>query len=61
MRIWQDASGPRLSYRTGMLNISDLDPDRRTMGLSWSMGRWTLARIGLGCLWAAMWARKHHG
>lgn len=58
MMIWQDASGARLSYRNGMLHISDLDEDRRTMGLSWSMHRWTLVRIGLGCLWAAVWARK---
>lgn len=58
MRIWQDASGQRLSYRAGMLSISELDDEARSMGFSWSMGRWTLARIGLGCLWAAMWARK---
>lgn len=58
MRIWQDATGARISYRNGMLHISDLDDEARAMGLAWSIGRWTLVRIGLGCIWAAMWARK---
>ena len=53
MRLFFDPSGPMLTYRLGLLEISDLNPE---MHVQWRMTRWEMFKLGMRCLLAVTFA-----
>jgi hypothetical protein len=51
MTLFWHPAGPLLAYRSGMLEIKDLNPELETR---WRMSRMEMLRLGCKCLVAAL-------
>ena len=50
MTLFFHNSGPLLRYKSGTLEISDLNPELHTR---WAVSRWDMLRLGLRCIVAS--------
>jgi hypothetical protein len=50
MKLFYAPCGPLMTYREGLLKISDLNPEIAT---KWQMSRWEMFRMGWRCIVAA--------
>lgn len=51
MTLFWHPTGPKLSYRNGVLHVSDLNPEVST---KWTMSRSEMLALGWRCIWAAI-------
>lgn len=49
--LFFDPSGPMMHYHSGLLTISDLNPQLETR---WTMSRWEMVKLGFRCVLAAV-------
>lgn len=56
MTLFWHPTGPKVSYREGILHVSDLNPQVETR---WRMSRWEMVKLGFACLNAALMPPRH--
>lgn len=56
MTLFWHPTGPKVSYRDGMLHVSDLNPQVDTQ---WRMSRWEMVKLGFACMNAALMPPRH--